>query len=411
MNSWPKSLLLTFFLMLAGLVPIETQAEELKSAIDKKVTVRLWSGKEYADAMLVRIDRDKKTDLPKKIRLSLSGGKKKALDFDKVQTIELAGKSLYEAPEEGGKKYRSRRQSRADRLAAEQAAKRKRWLAQAEARGVKPWPELTEEEHQQALYLQKQRYEEARKLFPQLQMVETEHFLFCTNLTVQEVGAYVAALDRMYIWMQQAYGVDPEKSVWRGKASIYAFRTEDEFNAFEQHFYKYRPQPGTAGLCHSNPQRDIVISAKRGSNYDFFGLLLVHETSHGFIHCYETPVRVPSWVNEGMAEVIASMMVPKSNSVQRKEESFVRSMGKTPQPRLGEAFFATDANIPFDRYGGASSMTRFLLEIEQAKYVEFIRLLKTGMPWEEALDKSYGASKQQLVASYGRRIGIPILQP
>ena len=81
------------------------------------------------------------------------------------------------------------------------------------------------------------------------------------------------------------------------------------------------------------------------------------------------------------------------------------------QPRLGKEFFVVDDNIPFDRYGGASSMTRFLLQSDQRNYVRFVDLLKEGMPWEEALAKSYHATKDQLVASYGRWLGVPNLLP
>ncbi len=142
-----------------------------------------------------------------------------------------------------------------------------------------------------------------------------------------------------------------------------------------------------------------------------FGTVLVHETSHGFIHCYQTPVRVPSWVNEGMAEVIAAKMVPSSQGVQRKEEVFLETIRTQQQPRLGAAFFATDEKIPFELYGGATTMTRFLIQTDQQKYVRFINLLKEGMDWQQAMQASYNASQQQLVAAYGAWIGVPNLLP
>lgn len=398
-------------------------------AIGLSVTVQTQSGRTFEEATLVRVDLDKKTGQPKRLRLELPDGRKPMVGLGGVALVTAGGRTIYAADDSSSdadadaddrptnsaqpdrQRKKPRRLTRAERAAAAAEAEERKWLAQMEARGVKPWPDLTDKEHEEEIAEHKKRIEEAKGLFPDLQMVETEHFLVATNLTPAEVGAYVLALDRMYTWMQQAYGVDPEKSVWRGKASIFALRTFEQFVAFEQRFFRNNPQQGTAGLCHSNGRRSILISAHAESSYDYFGSVLVHETSHGFIHCYKTPVRVPSWVNEGMAEVIASMMVPQSKGIQRKEKSFVDAMRRSPRPALGEAFFATDRNIPFDRYGGATSMTRFLLETEQSNYIKFIKLLKTGMPWEEALGQSYGANKQQLVSAYGRRIGVPHLLP
>ncbi len=47
--------------------------------------------------------------------------------------------------------------------------------------------------------------------------------------------------------------------------------------------------------------------------------MLVHETSHGFIHRYKTKAQLPNWVDEGMADLIGAEMVPASNAVRNRE--------------------------------------------------------------------------------------------
>jgi len=396
-------------------------AQMLDAAVGETVTIELESGVHYEDAKLVRIDRNKKTGEIRRLRLRLADGKSRVVGISAVQRVVVGDQAtMAERQEEeaAGEDKPNRRRTRADRRAEQEAQRkrmaeleRSRWLAQLAARGVEAWSPLSLREHQEAVARHKQRYQQVAAQLPDLKLVETKHFLFCTNIPSEEVSKYVQSLDRMYAWMQKAYGVDPGLPVWRGKASIYAFATREQFLAFERQYMKNRPPEGTAGLCHYDSDRNVCMAVYRGDDLDYFGLVLVHETSHGFIHCYRTPVQAPSWVNEGMAEVIASLMVPESKGVEHKEQQFIKSLKDSAQPRLGANFFDPKSKLEFKSYGGASSMTRFLVETDQEKYVQFIDLLKSGMPWEEALGLSFRATPAQLVKSYGRWIGVPNLAP
>jgi len=388
----------------------DSGSEALDTLLGAHVTVHLRNGTTYTNAKVLRVRGSDDSEKPVKLRVQLSEGGGRTWSLTAIQSIELDGTIVFrndDRPTESPTK-RVSPEERGQQRAAEEHEK---WLGRLAARDIEPWSKLTEAEHETAIKTHKERYEKVAALLPGLRLFETEHFLFCTNIDPQQVGGFIASLDRMYAWMQQTYGIAKSESVWRGKASIFAFARESEFVAFERQFMKNNVQPGTAGLCHFDGRRNVCIAVHQGTDVDYFGVVLVHETSHGFIHCYKTPVRVPSWVNEGMAEVIASLMVPTSKGVARKEKQFLKALQSVPAPRLGEEFFVVDKNIPFNRYGGASSMTRFLLQSNERSYVRFINLLKEGVPWEEALDKTYHATKEQLVASYGRWLGIPNLRP
>ena len=393
----------------AEFAPDKEHVAKLDALVGESLSLMLRNGKSYQNVKLLRVVLDRESEQPKKLRVQLSEGGSRVWSLSGVSEITHQGKVIYRAV---GKERKARKKLTKRELAVQRAAEEhEKWLARLDARGLKPWPKLTQQEHKAAIVAHKKRYQEVAALLPSLQLFETEHFLFCTNIPPQQVGVFITSLDRMYSWMQTTYGISQNEKVWRGKASVFAFVHEEEFAAFERRFMKNQPQPGTAGLCHYDSDRNVCIAVHQGTSADYFGVVLVHETSHGFIHCYKTPVRVPSWVNEGMAEVIASLMVPSSKGVQSKEKKFLQALQSVPEPRLGKEFFEVNKNIPFNRYGGASSMTRFLLQTDQQKYVRFINLLKEGMPWEEALAASYNATKEQLVASYGRWLGVPQLRP
>jgi len=324
-------------------------------------------------------------------------------DEPAVKTDEQASAEEIKSPR------KTRRQMLAEKRAKEKAEQREKWLARLEARGVKPWPVVSDEEQKKALEAQEAFVAEVRKAMPSLQRVETKHFIFVTNIPPQQAGPFVVSLDKMYEMMCQMYGIEQGQQVWLGKAVVFAFLNQIEFMQFEQRFMQHSPSPTTYGLCHQSRDGNVVISCYRGDQAHDFGQMLVHETSHGFIHRYKTPLRLPSWVNEGMAEYIGQLIVPGSDAVKIKQQVALEQLKQTGS--LGGNFFALDKNIDTWQYGVAFGLNNFMIQNNQQAYVKFIEGMKEGMSWEESLQASFECTPQQLVTAYGRAIGMPLLRP
>jgi len=328
---------------------------------------------------------------------------------------EFAPVSNRDSPESERPKRLSARERararRAERAAAEQAQNAERhqqWLDRVQVNGVEPWPEATDADHAAALARSRAMVEEVISLLPGTQLYETEHFLFTSNMPAPQVAPYARYLDKMYEWMCQLYGVPAGTKVWLGgKVPIFAFLTQQQFAAFETKYFR-PPAPTIYGLCHQNSRGDVAIVCYRGENADDFGQMLVHETSHGFIHRYKTKARLPTWVNEGMAELIGAEMVPRSKAVKNKELAALAMLKQ--QRSFGGDFFVTD-DLEAWQYGAASSLNRFLLETNRESYVAFIEGLKEGLLWPQALQRAYGGTPEQLVIQYGQWIGVPDLRP
>ena len=73
---------------------------------------------------------------------------------------------------------------------------------------------------------------------------------------------------------------------------------------------------GTDGMCHAYGSGDVHIAFYRQPNDLDFAHVLVHESIHAFLHRYRSPIDIPSWANEGLAEAIASDMVPRKGLTQ-----------------------------------------------------------------------------------------------
>lgn len=297
---------------------------------------------------------------------------------------------------------------------AKKDAERAKWLERLKTRDVEAWPENeTDEEHAAALKKSREMGGEVVSLFPGSRLHETQHFLFVSNIPPQQVGPYISSLDRMYEWMCKLYGVPRTHKVWLGgKAPIFAFLEKEQFDNFEDRFFpeareSLRTLDNVYGLSHLSPTGEVVIACYSGNDRNDFGQMVVHETSHGFIHRYKTKVQLPNWVDEGMADLIGAEIVPASTAVQNRER---RAIGQMADSRsLGGMLSAK--RIDAWQYGAASNLSRFLLESNRQEYVRFIENLKEGIKWDEALHDAYHSSPEDMLSHYGRVIGVPDLRP
>ena len=329
-----------------------------------------------------------------------------------VKSIRLGGISrimagrevLYEAPERGNGRSTTfaRRQRERYEVELRDAAERMR------AHGVEPWPELTSEQHAAEVESLKAFVQQVRGSFPAVELVETHEFLVATDILPEQVAPFVASLDSMHDFLCTLYGIPQGEPVWKGKCLVFAFAREDDFLAFEGRFMQTQPQ-GVHGLCHQRSDGRVVMACYRGNDPAAFAHMLVHETSHGFNHRWLSPARVPSWLNEGLAEWVGSQVVPGSGQVRAKEFSAFEAM--RAGGRVGENFFddERESRIAPLQYGVASSLVRFLVSRDRKRFAQFVQMVKEGSSAEDALAATYRATLDELLVVYGRAIGVPNL--
>ena len=79
---------------------------------------------------------------------------------------------------------------------------------------------------------------------------------------------------------------------------------------------------------------------------------------------------------------------------------------------VGANFFAAgpDHHIDGIQYGIASGLVKFLVARDRKKFTAFVRGIKEGLTAEESLKESFNASPAELLAAYGRAVGVPGLK-
>ena len=131
------------------------------------------------------------------------------------------------------------------------------------------------------------------------------------------------------------------------------------------------------------------------NDLNYLAALLVHETAHGFNHFYRTQAGLPSWIDEGTAELVTSRIVGASGNA-RREADAIAQMRRTHS--LGGDFFTRD-QIQQWQYGPAFGIVNFLAKydpgplagkpaprtargkpVAEPPYRKFINAIKDGAP-------------------------------
>ena len=308
-------------------VPPSELTQKLEKAIDGRLDIELKSGDSYVRCKLLKVTGGGKDGMPKTVKFQETDDSKPiTVGFNGVRSISIDREQIYLAPESGKK---SGKEAMLEREAKAAAGQRAKWVARANANGVKPWPELTAEEHKKEEQLTREKIEKIKAAFPGMALYETHEFLFLSDMPRDQVVPFAASLDQMYDMMCQMYGIKKGTSVFKGKCMIVAFVQKADFTRFEKEFQNHVPPDFAQGLCRNDSDGHVLMSCYYGDNPpENFGQLLVHETSHGFIHRYRTAASLPSWANEGMADWLAQTLVPYHGGVTRKRELGARPCSK-----------------------------------------------------------------------------------
>ncbi len=342
--------------------------------------------------------------LPRRIKFQEDEAPKPTtIGFASIRSISVDREEIYQAPATGkktGKEAVILRESKAA------AAEREKWFASAKARGMRIWPELTAEEHKAEEKKTRDKIEKIKGLYPNTALYETHEFLFVSDMPRDQVVPFAASLDKMYDMMCQMYGIKKGASVWKGKCLIVVFLRKADYVSFEEAFFQHTPPEFSQGLCNSSSDGEVIMNCYRGDDVGHFAEMLVHETSHGFIHRYRTLQRLPSWANEGMAEWIAQSLVGYPGGVKLMREQAVRAM---QQSHSLQGMFQEERINPI-QYGMAAHLTDFLILKDKRKYAEWVTGMKEGKTWEESLKDAYGLTPAQLLSEFGQAIGVPDLR-
>ena len=374
-----------------------TSGFQFADLIGKNVDVLTKKGY-YRDAKVESIEPGKLDNSVKYFKL-VAGQKTAKVLARRIVEMHQNGKNLDVSYDGKNKCLIHDLEKRAERLAYERETN-----ARLRPERQRLWPHLTVDQEDKFLSDQAKFIEDAKAKFPNIpfRQVETKYFSFVTDLNRAEVDGYIVYLDAMYAELCKAFGLSTEKNIWAGKCVVFAFRDEQTYLAFESIVMEISPTAiaSTQGLCHQFADGTVIFAGYKGTN-NFFGHVLVHETSHGFVHRYMSSVRAPSWLNEGMADWLADKVVKgtKIKNRQRKSAANVKQKGD-----WGDVL--NIGRITGEQYGICSVLVEILVAKDGGKgrFKEFFDGIKEGQSPQESLKEHFGMTYAELKDIYGQTI-------
>jgi hypothetical protein len=383
-------------------------ADQLDALVGKDVNLLRNDGKRFESVKVLKFATGKDKSCFKSVSVEGESG-------EKARPRNFTGKSLFRI-EVDKKPYDVRLVPSQKAYALIDVEKHKEAVkSQLETNGFRLWEPLSQEKLDRYVEEERKFLLEVKEHFSQLPMHEKEsrYFLFLTDMPPNQIGPYLAQLDAMNEKLGEAFGFEPGQNVWRGKAVIVAFVNEEDFKEFETTFMKGPAPDNVQGICHTEPNGRVVVSLHRGDDPEFFAAVLVHETSHGYMHRYKSNKSITRWLNEGIADWIAGVIVPESNEVGVRQQAAVQHLQNQIQngqaPSLEGLF---DGRVPEAwQYGVGSTIVDVLVSQDKDAFRLFFDGIKEGLTWEDSLQRAYGATRADLLALYGQAVGIENLEP
>jgi hypothetical protein len=244
--------------------------------------------------------------------------------------------------------------------------------------------------------------EVARQLNVKWTELQTPHFIIFTDWDPREHKFLERNLEAAYAAVSRQFDVPVKENIFVGKLPVFMFNRRTDFSRFAKEvdqifvtgeiagYYAGRDD-GTGHMAMWKPDIDAAGGNLRDAEVRW-AYVLVHEFTHAFIARYRTNARIPRWLNEGLAEVIASSEFPRPQARQ-----FAR--------RAATAYWIDqvfdDEILPGGHaYPVMMTMVEMLIREDRRKFIRMFNDVKDGLDPEDALRKHYGVGYTGLVEAW-----------
>lgn len=267
---------------------------------------------------------------------------------------------------------------------------------------ARPWPVLSDSDRTAATAAMRKVGAEAMEVVGvRAEAVETDFFIVTGDLPKPDLQRWGRELDAMYARVAEMLQVPKGINLFWGKAVVLLYERQETFRLSEASVFRVKAPATLRGICHmTGPQ--VAISAYRGNDEAEFASTLVHETLHGIVHRYATPARLPDWANEGFAEWIARACVPNARVDQNRRPQGLLFFRQGGDPAKVMALSGADGTWPGDNAIGYSVgylMVDLMIADRPSRFGAWVKAVKGGKPWQQALAEDFGVDAGRLAAS------------
>jgi hypothetical protein len=223
--------------------------------------------------------------------------------------------------------------------------------------------------------------------------LQTPHFIIFTDWDEREYKFLKDNCEAAYTAVSRQFDIPVKENVFIGKLPVFMFSKQSEFQKYAAQFDRFPAPKTVAGYytSHGDGTGHMVMWKPDTSRYptvreaeERWAYTLTHEFTHAFVSRYRTDRNIPRWLNEGLAEVIASGQFPL-----KEAHAYAKYMAG--QKFKFEDLF-DDKKMPGgEMYPVMQTMVEALIKESRREFLLMFDDIKDGMEPETALRKHYKA--------------------
>jgi len=224
---------------------------------------------------------------------------------------------------------------------------------------------------------------------------ESEHYIVYTNGGANSGRKLTKSLERMHRELKKIFIIPKDTVMYHGKCAIFVFDSESEFIDFEDRVFG-NDADGFGGFHHPSETYSAVVTYTKSSDAAM-NSILVHETTHAFMHRYRSWYRLPTWANEGLADFMAGHLVPEHDAAQRHwntARTFIMN-GGDPTDIMAQDY---GSGWPDDNsYPVSHMIVRYMIKYKAPEFRAWIDDIKDGTQWVQAMIDRFSPSPDREV--------------
>lgn len=215
----------------------------------------------------------------------------------------------------------------------------------------------------------------------------------------------VAALEKFRPALNEMFGFDEDEFPLPGRPIVGAFQIRENLAKFESRFVGYKDYGDIKAFYHMVEDRVVICGNDKTSARH-----LLWQLGWALSGAYESQsfsnAPTPSWLRAGIQQVAADILVPKVSNFSYEQKQVSKELEGGSLNGLLDA-----QGVSGSRHYICKGIVAHLYRKSPAAFRQMHRMIKHGRSQEEAIQVAYGVTQQQLVASYGKSVGVANLVP
>ncbi|MCA9286206.1 MAG: hypothetical protein KDA22_13360 [Phycisphaerales bacterium] len=267
-----------------------------------------------------------------------------------------------------------------------------------------PWPALSAEERTSAVETM---LEDALAVVPDAEgvvQIRADPLLVRGFLEPMEAARLATTLERRLRRLADALGSDSDSEPFWGLMVVIVAEDREHYRLIQELAFGQAPATDEVAMCHCVGPKVFIVVRKDVETQRMM-LAATRALAHGLLHRTISPIRLPAWANEGLAEWLAGESSPEPPELaQRRKtvQAYMRNGGDIlPFFDLGYGSPPwTQQEIPGAAIGRLA--VELMLADRLDRFRAWVRSVKANRPWREALERDFGVPVDGFVASVRR---------